>query len=147
MMYKFSSFREKIILTVTPDIRINSPNLYRTDLLSNQAVSPSISSIIFDLVSLSSLNFIGSWTIFQVAFKAKEHGKCVFLYNVQPSIQEALVNAGILNLASFIHTKEEFDTVLRGNHPSSAPTVSFRFTEEMKSALAERYADSTELTA
>ena len=150
MMYKISSFRQKVILTVTPDIRINSPNLSRTNLLLDHAMSSTISLIIFDLDSLSALNFLGSWTIFHVAYKAKEHEKCVFLYNVQPSIQPILLQSGILDLATnIIRTKEELDAIFVGAYPSPTPptpAAPFARPKAIKRTLAKGYPDSTEVS-
>jgi len=134
MMYKISSFRQKVILTVTPDIRINSPNLFRTNLLLDHAMSSTISLIIFDLDSLSSLNFLGSWTIFHVAYKAREHEKCVFLYNVQ---------SGILDLATNIRTKEELDAILLAAYQSPIPAAPFTTPKAVKRTLVKGHQDST----
>jgi hypothetical protein len=146
MMYKISSFRQTAVLTVTPDIRINSPNLSRTNVLMDYAVSPIISSMIFDLDSLSYLNFLGCWTIFHVTFKAKEHQKHVFLYNVEHSIRPILVDAGILSLAAFLHTKEELDIVLRREYQSAESTASLAHTKNKKCPLSEGHGISTEVS-
>ncbi len=122
MLYTISTPGRQVVLTVTPDITINSSNLYQTDFLLDHAVSSSVSCIVFNLSSVSCLNAIGSWTLFQVVFKAKEHGKVVFLYNIQPSVRPVLVEAGILTMVNEIATKEELDKALQGNHqaPRSA---------------------------
>jgi hypothetical protein len=146
MMYKISSFRQKAVLTVTQDIRINSPNLSRTNVLLDYAVSPTISSMIFDLDSLSCLNFLGCWTIFHVACKAKEHKKYVFLYNVEHSMRPILVDAGILSLATFLHTKEELDIVLRREYQSAESTASLAHTKNKKWPLSEGHGYSTEVS-
>ena len=106
---------QQVVLTLTVDLSINTPNLSRTDLLLDRVVSSSISILILDLRSLSCLNSIGTWTIFQIVFKAKQQGKGVFLYNVQPSIQPYLKEAGIFDLSTSIDTQEELGNVLEGN--------------------------------
>lgn len=105
-----------VVLTLTVDLSINTPNLNRTDLLLDHVVSSPISLIIMDLRSLSYVNAIGIWTIFQVVFKAREHAKDVYLYNVQSNLQPYLNEAGILGMASAISTKEELGHVLQGNY-------------------------------
>ena len=99
MLYTISTPGQQVVLTLTPDLRINSSKMYETDVLLDYAVSSLVSSIVFDLRAVSDLNSIGSWTIFQVVFKAQECGKLVYLYNVQPSIRSVLVEAGILTIA------------------------------------------------
>jgi anti-anti-sigma regulatory factor len=121
MTYKISSIRQNVILTFTPDMSINSPNLSRTGLLLDHAMSSSISVIIFDLASVSFLNSIGSWTLFHVAVKAKDCGKKLFLFNVAPAIKSDLLRAGLLSLAPVIHTQNELDHVLRGNYSTPSP--------------------------
>ena len=125
MLYTISTSGQQVVLTLTPDMSINASNLYQTDLLLEHAVSPSFSAIIFDLRSLTCLSSVGSWTIFQVALNARERGKKVFLYNVQPSIMSTLHEAGVLNQACAVNTKEELDTALRGRQQSLRAAVSF----------------------
>lgn len=105
-----------VVLTLTVDLSINTPNLNRTDLLLDHVVSSPISLIILDLRSLSCVNTIGIWTIFQVVFKAKEQGRGVYLYNVQPDLQPTLKGAGILEMATAINTNEELGNVLQGDY-------------------------------
>ena len=106
---------QQVVLTLTVDLSINTPNLSRTNLLLDRVVSSPIALLILDLRSLSCLNSIGTWTIFQIVFKAREQGKGVFLYNVQPSIQLYLKEAGIFDLSTSIDTQEELGNVLEGN--------------------------------
>ncbi|GJL68612.1 MAG: hypothetical protein NPIRA06_12470 [Nitrospirales bacterium] len=106
---------QHVVLTLSVDLSINTPNLSRTDLLLDRVVSSPITLLILDLRSLSCLNSIGTWTIFQIVFKAREQGKGIFLYNVQPSIQPYLKEAGIFELSATIDTKEELGNVLEGN--------------------------------
>lgn len=113
MLYTISTSGPQVILTVTPDLSINTTNLNRTDLLLEHAVSSSFSAVVFDLESMSTLSSIGCWVIFQVAYKARERGKRVFLYNIPSSIQSVLNEAGIFNLASAIHTKAELESALQ----------------------------------
>lgn len=105
-----------VVLTLTVDLSINTPNLIRTDLLLDHVVSSPISLIIIDLRSLSCVNSIGAWTLLQVVFKAQEQGKGVYLYNVQPALRPHLKEAGILEMATAINTTEELGNVLHGNH-------------------------------
>jgi anti-anti-sigma regulatory factor len=125
-----------VVLTLTVDVSINTPNLKRTDLLLDHVVSSPISLLIIDLRSLSFLNSIGTWTIFQVVFKAREQGKGIFLYNVQPGIQSSLKEAGILEMATTIDTQEELGKVLEGNYrlPGSGVTVG-HFKNSLKGRL------------
>ncbi|HBP86599.1 MAG: anti-sigma factor antagonist [Nitrospira sp.] len=104
-----------VVLTLTVDISINTPNLNRTDLLLEHVVSSPVPLLILDLGSLSCVNSVGTWTIFQIVFKAREKGKGVFLFNLEPSIQSYLKEAGILELAGTIHTQEELGQVLQGD--------------------------------
>ncbi|WNM62662.1 STAS domain-containing protein [Candidatus Nitrospira neomarina] len=106
---------QQVVLTLTVDLSINTPNLSRTDMLLERVVSSPISLLILDLRSLSCVNSIGTWTIFQIVFKAREQGKGVFLYNMQPSIQPYLKEAGILELSTSIESQEELGNVLEGN--------------------------------
>ncbi|WNM56667.1 STAS domain-containing protein [Candidatus Nitrospira allomarina] len=107
---------QHVVLTLTVDLSINTPNLSRTDLILDRVVSSPISILILDLRSLSCVNSFGTWTILQIVFKAREQGKGVFLYNVQPSIQPYLKEAGILELSTTIDTQEELGNVLEGNY-------------------------------
>ncbi len=107
-----------VVLTLTVDPSINTPNLIRTDLLLDHVVSSPISLIIIDLRSLLSVNSIGVWTLLQVVFKAQEQGKGVYLYNVQPDLQPNLKEAGILEMATAINTNEELGNVLQGDYRS-----------------------------
>lgn len=124
------------VLTLTVDLSINTPNLNRTDLLLDHVVSSPISLIILDLRSLSSLNSIGVWTIFQVVFKAREQAKGVYLFNVQTALQPYLKESGILELATAINTQEELGKVLQGNYrlPGSRANA-----EHLKSSLMEAH--------
>lgn len=126
---------QHVVLTLTVDLSINTPNLSRTDLLLDRVVSSPISLLILDLRSLSCVNAIGTWTIFQIVFKAREQGKGVFLYNVQPSIQPYLKEAGIFELSTSIETQEELGNVLEGNFrlPRSCANG-----ENLKIALKDR---------
>ena len=114
-----------VVLTLTVDLSINTPNLNRTDLLLDHVVSSPVSLIIMDLRSLSCVNSIGVWTIFQVVFKAREQAKSVYLYNVQSALQPYLKEAGILEMATAIITNEELGDVLQGNYrlPGSSANV------------------------
>ncbi len=116
MKYTISTPGQLVVLTLTVDASINTPNLIRTDLLLDHVVSSPISLIIIDLRSLSCVNSIGVWTLLQVVFKAKEQGKGVYLYNVQPSLQPHLKEAGILEMATAINTNEELGNVLQGDY-------------------------------
>jgi anti-anti-sigma regulatory factor len=139
MTYKISSIRQNVILTFTPDMSINSPNLSRTGLLLDHAMSSSISVIIFDLVSVSRLNSIGSWTLFHVAVKAKDCGKQLFLFNVAPAIQSVLLEAGLLNLAAVIHSQNELEHVLRRNYSTPSPgSIHSLSPANFKSAVGHR---------
>jgi anti-anti-sigma regulatory factor len=121
-----------VVLTLTVDLSINTPNLNRTDLLLDHVVSSPISLLIIDLRSLSCVNSIGIWTIFQVVFKAREQAKGVYLYNLQPALQPYLKEAGILELATAVITNEELGNVLHGNYrfPGSCANV-----EQVKSSF------------
>ena|SRR5680860_288808 len=123
-----------VVLTLTVDLSINTPNLNRTDLLLDHVVSSPISLLIIDLRSLSWVNSIGTWTLFQVVFKAKEQTKGVYLYNVQPALQPYLKEAGILEMATAINSTEELGNVLQGTYrpPESGVNV-----EHLKSFLKE----------
>lgn len=123
-----------VVLTLTVDLSINTPNLNRTDLLLDHVVSSPISLLIIDLRSLSCLNSIGTWTIFQVVFKAREQAKGVYLYNVQPALQPYLKEAGILELATAIDTKEELGNMLQGTY---RPPGTYENVEHLKSFLKE----------
>lgn len=139
MLYTISTPGQQIVLTVTPDLSINSSNMYQTDFLLDHAVASSVSCIVFNLNSVSCLNSIGSWTIFQVVFKAREHGKVVFLYNVQPYIRLLLAEAGILTMVSVIETQEELDKTLRGNPQSPRSTASLAQPAYMQGTHAEGF--------
>lgn len=115
MKFTSSTPGQLVVLTLTVDLSINTPNLDHTDLLLDHAVSSPCPVLILDLGSLSCVNSVGTWTIFQIVFKAKEKGKGVFLFNLQPSIQSYLKEAGILELATTIHTQEELGQVLQGD--------------------------------
>lgn len=123
-----------VVLTLTVDLGINTPNLNRTDLLLDHVVSSPISLIIIDLRSLSCVNSIGVWTLFQVVFKAREQGKGVYLYNLPPALQPHMKEAGILEMAHAINTTEELGNVLHGNYrlPGSGANI-----EQVKSSLKE----------
>jgi anti-anti-sigma regulatory factor len=125
MLFTISTHGQQVVLTVTPDLSINSSNLYQTDFLLDHAMSSSVSCIVFNLSGVSCLNAIGSWTMFQVVFKAQEYGKVVFFSNVQPSVRPLLEEAGILTMVSVIETQEELDRALRGKPqtPKSAGTL------------------------
>lgn len=133
-----------VVLTLTVDLSINTPNLIRTDLLLDHVVSSPISLIIIDLRSLSCLNSIGTWTIFQAVFKAREQGKGVYLYNVQPALQPYLKEAGILELATAIETQEELGNVLQGTYRRPESGVNF---EQLKSSLTEGHVSSVGLSS
>ncbi len=139
MLYTISTPGQQVVLTLTPDLRINSSKMYETDVLLDYAVSSLVSSIVFDLRAVSDLNSIGSWTIFQVVFKAQECGKLVYLYNVQPSIRSVLVEAGILTIARMVETKKELDMVLRESPQSSRSTGSLNHTVNMNGMRAEGF--------
>lgn len=126
---------QHVVLTLTVDLSINTPDLSRTDMILERVVSSPISLLILDLRSLSCVNAIGTWTIFQMVFKAHEQGKAVFLYNVQPSIQPYLKEAGILELSTLIDTREKLGNVLDGNFrlPKSSANR-----ESVKISLRER---------
>lgn len=136
MLYTISTPGPQVVLTLTPDMSINATNLYRTDLLLEHAVSSSFSAIIFDLGSLSSLNAVGRWVIFQVVCKANERGKRVFLYNVPSSIQSDLDEAGILSLGWLVHTKAELEALLRGDQISVKSTVTLPQMGNMNGTIA-----------
>ncbi|MFZ1747484.1 MAG: STAS domain-containing protein [Nitrospirales bacterium] len=123
-----------VVLTLTVDLSINTPNLSRTDLLLDRVVSSPISLLILDLRSLSCVNSIGTWTIFQIVFKAREQGKGVYLYNVQPALHPFLKEGGILEMATTIDTNEELGNVLEGKCrlPGSGAKG-----ERMKSSVTE----------
>src|SRR5680860_1494250 len=123
-----------VVLTLTVDLSINTPNLNRTDLLLDHVVSSPISLLIIDLRSLSWVNSIGTWTLFQVVFKAKEQTKGVYLYNMQPAIQPYLKEAGILEMATAITTNEELGNVLQGNYQLPGLCAN---AEHLKSSLTE----------
>lgn len=133
-----------VVLTLTVDLSINTPNLNRTDLLLDHVVSSPISLIILDLRSLSCLNSIGVWTIFQVVFKAREQAKGVYLFNVQPALQPHLKEAGILELVTAINTTEELGNVLQGTYrvPDSRVNV-----EHLKSSLTEEHVSSRAISS
>ncbi|MCA9419534.1 MAG: hypothetical protein KC592_00865 [Nitrospira sp.] len=135
---------QHVVLTLTVDLSINTPNLNRTDLLLERVVSSPISLLILDLRSLSCVNAIGTWTIFQIVFKAREQGKGVFLYNVQPSIQPYLKEAGILELSATIDTQEELGNVLEGNYrlPTSCADG-----ENVKTSLKETQVSSARIAS
>lgn len=124
MLYTISTTGDHVVLTLTPDAGINSPNLYQTDFLLERAVSSSVSSLVFDLGQVSCLNSIGSWTIFQVVFKAQEHGKGVFLINVQPDLRSALMEYGVMTMAHVMDTNQELETAVRATRPSPRMTRS-----------------------
>lgn len=128
-----------VVLTLTVDLSINTPNLSRTDVLLDRVVSSPISLLILDLRSLSCVNAIGTWTIFQIVFKAREQGKGVFLYNVQPPIQPYLKEAGIFELATTIDTQEELGNVLEGNYRLPRPCANG---ENVKTSFKERQVPS-----
>ena len=139
MLYTISTPGQQVVLTLTPDLRINLSKMYETDVLLDYAVSSLVSSIVFDLRAVSGLNAIGSWTIFQVVFKAQECGKLVYLYNVQPSIRSVLVDAGILTMTRMVETKKELDMVLRESPQSSRSTGSLNHTVNMNGMRAEGF--------
>ncbi|WP_342347610.1 STAS domain-containing protein [uncultured Nitrospira sp.] len=133
-----------VVLTLTVDLNINTPNLNRTDLLLDHVVSSPISLIILDLRSLSCVNSIGVWTLFQIVFKAREQGKGVYLYNLQPALQAHLKEAGIFEMAHAIHTREELGNVLHGNYrlPGSGANI-----EHLKSSLKEEQVSSVGMSS
>ena len=139
MLYTISTPGQQVVLTLTPDLRINSSKMYETDVLLDYAVSSLVSSIVFDLSAVSGLDSIGSWTIFQVVFKAQECGKLVYLYNVQSSIRPVLEEAGILTMARMVETKKELDMVLRESPQSSRSTGSLNHTVNMNGMRAEGF--------
>jgi anti-anti-sigma regulatory factor len=123
MLYKFSTTGHSLILTLTPDMSINTGNIYRTESLLEHAVSSPISCLVFNLESLSSLNAVGRWTIYQVAYQAKKKGKFVFLCNVPATIEPMLAEAGVLELACVVHNQQELNRVIRGELPSHKTEV------------------------
>ncbi len=135
---------QHVVLTLTVDLSINTPNLNRTDLLLDHVVSSPISLLIIDLRSLSCVNSIGIWTIFQVVFKAREQAKGVYLYNLQPALQPYLKEAGILELSTLLDTREELGNLLDGNFrlPRSSANG-----ENVKIALKERQVPSAGLAS
>ena len=135
---------QQVVLTLAVDLSINTPNLSRTDLLLDRVVSSSISLLILDLRSLSCLNSIGTWTIFQIVFKAKQQGKGVFLYNVQPSIQPYLKEAGIFELSTSIDTQEELGNVLEGNSRLQGSSANG---ENLKISIKERRLSSAAIAS
>jgi anti-anti-sigma regulatory factor len=118
MLYKFSTPGHSLILTLIPDMSINTGNIYRTESLLEHAVSSPISCIVFNLESLSSLNAVGRWTIYQVTYQAKKKGKFVLLCNVPATLERMLAEAGVLELARVVHNQQELDRVIRGELPS-----------------------------
>ena len=135
---------QHVVLTLIVDLSINTPNLSRTDLLLDRVVSSPISLLILDLRSLSCLNSIGTWTIFQIVFKAREQGKGVFLYNVQPSIQPYLKEAGIFELSTSIDTQEELGNVLEGNSRLQGSSANG---ENLKISIKERRLSSAAIAS
>ena len=135
---------QHVVLTLTVDLSINTPNLNRTDLLLERVVSSPISLLILDLRSLSCVNAIGTWTIFQIVFKAKQQGKGVFLYNVQPSIQPYLKEAGIFELSTSIDTQEELGNVLEGNSRLQGSSANG---ENLKISIKERRLSSAAIAS
>lgn len=119
MQYTFSTPGHSLVLTLTPDISINTGNIYRTESLLEHAVASPISCIVFNLESLPSLNAVGRWTIYQVAYQAKKRGKFVLLCNVPATLERMLAEAGVLELARVIHNQQELDRVIRGELPSN----------------------------
>ncbi|WP_447962906.1 STAS domain-containing protein [Nitrospira sp. Ecomares 2.1] len=124
-----------VVLTLTVDLSINTPNLSRTDLLLDHVVSSPISLLIIDFRNLSCVNSIGAWTLFQIVFKAREQKKAVYLYNLQPALQPHLKEAGILEMAHLINTREDLGNLLHGNyrHQESGAKISLR-EEQVSSA-------------
>lgn len=133
-----------VVLTLTVDLSINTPNLNRTDLLLDHVVSSPISLLIIDLRDLSCLNSIGAWTIFQVVVKAREQAKGVYLYNMQSALQPFLKEAGILELATAINSKEELGNVLQGNYRLPG---SFANVEHLRSSLKEGQVSSAGMSS
>jgi hypothetical protein len=88
MLYKFSTPGHSLILTLIPDMSINTGNIYRTESLLEHAVSSPISCIVFNLESLSSLNAVGRWTIYQVTYQAKKKGNSYCCVMFQPRWNE-----------------------------------------------------------
>ncbi|GJL58279.1 MAG: hypothetical protein NPIRA03_11360 [Nitrospirales bacterium] len=114
---------QHVVLTLTVDLSVNTPNLSRTDLLLDRIVPSPISLLILDLGSLSFVNSIGTWTIFQIVFKAREQAKGVYLFNVQPAVRPLLKEAGIFDMATEITTTSELGHVLTGNDRLSGSGV------------------------
>lgn len=112
MKYKISYLRNHLILTLTPDMKINSGNLRQTELLLGHAMSSSISCIVFDLGSLSSMNTIGSRALYHLASQANKK-KCVFLSNVSDSLEQSLSESGICEFATVVKSARELDHALR----------------------------------
>ena len=123
MTYKISCLRQYLILTLTPDIKINFGDLCQTELLLNHAMSSSISCIIFDLGSLSSMNTIGKWTLYHLAYQATNKGKSVFLSNVSYPLEQILAESGICEFATFVKSPRELDYAIRSERQSGKSVV------------------------
>ncbi len=114
---------QHVVLTLTVDLSVNTPNLSRTDLLLDRVVPSPISLLILDLGSLSCVNSIGVWTIFQIVFKAREQAKGVYLFNMQSAVRPLFKEAGILEMGTEITTTSELGHVLTGNDRPSGSGV------------------------
>jgi hypothetical protein len=114
MMYKISTRGERVVLTMTPDLSINSLNLAQTDLILHRVMSPPIMAIVLNLDSVVCLTFRGSCSILQIVSHAKAHGRWAFLSNVPSSIQPLLFEIGVMDMVRLIESKEDHDLALRG---------------------------------
>lgn len=114
MMYKISTRGNRTVLTMTPDLSINSLDLAKTDLILNRVMSPPIMDIVLNLDSVICLTFRGSCAILQIVSHAKAHGRWAFLFNVQPSIQPLLAEIGVMDMVRLIESMEDLDLTLRG---------------------------------
>jgi hypothetical protein len=102
MTYTVSTHGQHLVLTLTPDMTINSGNIYKTESLLEHAVSSPIACLVFNLEFLLALNAVGRWTLYQVAYQAKKKGKLIFLYKVPAMLEPMLSEAGIFELAGLI---------------------------------------------
>jgi hypothetical protein len=124
MMYKISTRGERVVLTMTPDLSINSLDLAQTDLILHRVMAPPIMAIVLNLDGIVCLTFRGSCAILQIVSHAKAQGRCVFLSNVPSSIQPLLVEIGVMDMAKLLESKEDLEPVLRGERlPAAAASL------------------------
>ncbi|MEX2491590.1 MAG: hypothetical protein WD425_07490 [Nitrospirales bacterium] len=120
MVYKIGTRGNRAVLTMTPDLSINSLDLAQTEVILHRMMASPIMAVVLNLDDVVCLTFRGSCAILQIVSHAKTQGLSVFLSNVQPSIHPLLAEIGAMDMVRLIESKEDLELALREERTATA---------------------------